>query len=72
MSEPLLKIRGLKIEGRCRREHGTPSSTAVDLDVEKGEVLGLIGESGAGKSTIGLGLLWVTPVTAFGISEWVC
>ncbi|MEM6549134.1 MAG: ABC transporter ATP-binding protein [Pseudomonadota bacterium] len=51
--ELLLKIRGLKIEGRADHEwieivHG------VDIDLHKGEVLGLIGESGAGKSTIGL------------------
>ncbi|KEJ89862.1 ABC transporter ATP-binding protein [Sulfitobacter donghicola] len=58
MSEPLLKVRGLKIgatifpPGEKSREieivHG------VDFDLEAGKVLGLIGESGAGKSTIGL------------------
>ena len=49
----LLKIRDLRIEGYSDEEwieivHG------VDLTLHKGEVLGLIGESGAGKSTIGL------------------
>ncbi|MGB5865398.1 MAG: ABC transporter ATP-binding protein [Sulfitobacter sp.] len=58
MTEPLLKVRGLKIgatiypPGEKSREieivHG------VDFDLEAGKVLGLIGESGAGKSTIGL------------------
>ena len=58
MTETLLKVRGLKIgatiypPGEKSREieivHG------VDFDLEKGKVLGLIGESGAGKSTIGL------------------
>ncbi len=58
MNEPLLKVRGLKIgatifpPGEKSREieivHG------VDFDLEAGKVLGLIGESGAGKSTIGL------------------
>jgi peptide/nickel transport system ATP-binding protein len=58
MTEPLLKVRGLKIgatiypPGEKSREidivHG------VDFDLEPGKVLGLIGESGAGKSTIGL------------------
>ena len=58
MTEPLLKVRGLKIgatiypPGEKARDieivHG------VDFDLAPGKVLGLIGESGAGKSTIGL------------------
>ncbi|WP_420861831.1 ABC transporter ATP-binding protein [Algirhabdus cladophorae] len=53
MSDQLVKIRGLKIEGRSD-ETWNPIIKGVDLDLNKGEVLGLIGESGAGKSTIGL------------------
>jgi len=53
MSEPLLKIRNLWIEGRSD-ETWNPIINGVDLELNKGEVIGLIGESGAGKSTIGL------------------
>ncbi len=49
----LLEIRGLKIEGESD-EVWRPIVKGVDLTLKRGEVLGLIGESGAGKSTIGL------------------
>ena len=49
MTQQLLKIRGLKIEGKSD-EVWTPIVNGIDLDLQKGEVLGLIGESGAGKS----------------------
>ncbi len=48
----LLKIRDLKIEGYSD-ETWVPIIKGVDLTLHRGEVLGLIGESGAGKSTIG-------------------
>ena len=48
----LLKIRGLKIEGYSD-EKWIPIIKGIDLTLHRGEVMGLIGESGAGKSTIG-------------------
>ncbi|MEO0910323.1 MAG: ATP-binding cassette domain-containing protein, partial [Pseudomonadota bacterium] len=55
----LVKVRGLKIEGRSD-EKWMQIVNGVDLDLNKGEVLGLIGESGAGKSTVGLAAMGFT------------
>ena len=61
MSELLLDVRDLKIEATVHPP-GEPSREVTIVDgvsftLEKGRVLGLIGESGAGKSTIGLAAL---------------
>jgi peptide/nickel transport system ATP-binding protein len=49
----LLEIKGLRIEGQSE-DVWHEIVKGVDLTLRRGEVLGLIGESGAGKSTIGL------------------
>ncbi|MGR3837147.1 MAG: ABC transporter ATP-binding protein [Cognatishimia sp.] len=58
MSEPLLKVRDLKIGATIyppgQKPHDIEIVHGVSFDLERGKVLGLIGESGAGKSTIGL------------------
>ena len=59
MTQQLLKIRGLKIEGKSD-EVWNPIVNGIELDLKKGEVLGLIGESGAGKSTVGLAAMGFT------------
>ena len=46
----ILNIKGLRLESIA----GNVIVDSVDLNLKKGEVLGLIGESGAGKSSIGL------------------
>ena len=50
--EILLEIKNLYIDG-FTGEQWVPIIKGVDLELHKGEVLGLIGESGAGKSTMG-------------------
>lgn len=55
----LLDIRGLRVEFPSRRGH-VVAVRDLTVTVEPGEILGIVGESGAGKSTIGnavIGLL---------------
>ncbi|OJY25530.1 MAG: ABC transporter [Rhodobacterales bacterium 65-51] len=58
MPETLLDVRGLVIEATSYPPGEPPKDVTlvhgVSFTLEKGKVLGLIGESGAGKSTIGL------------------
>ncbi|WP_420584620.1 ABC transporter ATP-binding protein [Ruegeria sp.] len=58
MSDPILKVRDLKIGATVyppgEKPHDIEIVHGVSFDLAPGKVLGLIGESGAGKSTIGL------------------
>ena len=58
MADTLLEVKNLRIEATSYPPGEAPKKiTIVDdvsLTLAKGKVLGLIGESGAGKSTIGL------------------
>jgi peptide/nickel transport system ATP-binding protein len=52
MTEPVLSIRNLQVEFKTRR-HTLRAIDGISLDIAKGEVLGVVGESGAGKSVTG-------------------
>ncbi|HZG94066.1 MAG TPA: oligopeptide/dipeptide ABC transporter ATP-binding protein [Mycobacteriales bacterium] len=67
----LLEVRGLKVHFPIRRgvvierQVGAVKAVdGVDLDLDPGETLGLVGESGCGKTTVGRAILRLVDVTA--------
>ena len=67
MAEPMLEVRDLHVyfalrQALLRRALGERAEVlravdGVDLDIAKGEALGLVGESGCGKSTLGRAII---------------
>jgi peptide/nickel transport system ATP-binding protein len=56
MSKPVLSVRNLRVEFVTR--HGVLRAIDdISFDIAKGEVLGVVGESGAGKSVTGLAVI---------------
>lgn len=69
-NEPILKVSDLKVHFPqfagvvMRKQVGSVRAVdGVSFEVRKGETLGLVGESGCGKSTTGLAVLRMTPIT---------
>jgi peptide/nickel transport system ATP-binding protein len=56
MTEPVLSVRNLEVEFATRRST-LRAIDGVSFDIAKGEVLGVVGESGAGKSVTGLAVI---------------
>ncbi len=75
--EPLIAVRDLEVhfairKGALSRVVGRSSGVVkavdgVNLDLRRGEVLGLVGESGSGKSTLGRALLGLVGATGGSI-----
>jgi oligopeptide transport system ATP-binding protein len=70
-NDVLLTVRGLKVHFPIekgllfRRKVGSVRAVdGVDLDIRRGEALGLVGESGCGKSTTAMAIAQLQPVTA--------
>lgn len=67
MPQPLLSVRDLSIAYQARRGQ-VQAVRNISFDIERGESMALIGESGSGKTTVGLGLMHLLPSTAHVLS----
>ncbi len=60
MTGPILEIKGLKTEFQTRKGI-VRAVDGVDLALQKGETLGVVGESGCGKSVMALSIMRLVP-----------
>lgn len=64
MKQPLLAIRDLKVHFKLSGGRLVKAVDGMSLDINQGETLGLVGESGCGKSTFGRALLRLVEPTS--------
>lgn len=70
MNTPLLQVRGLSVDYRVPgrtllgRSRILAAVSDVSFDLQRGETLGIVGESGCGKSSLARGILGLVPLAS--------
>jgi peptide/nickel transport system ATP-binding protein len=68
MTSALLEVRDLQVAFTRRREPDTVAVDGVSFDVAPGQVIGLVGESGCGKSVTSLAIMRLLPARGVRVS----
>jgi peptide/nickel transport system ATP-binding protein len=68
MTSPLLEVRDLRVAFRRRGEPDTVAVDGVSFDVAAGQVVGLVGESGCGKSVTSMAIMRLLPARGVQVS----
>ncbi len=63
MADPILRVTGLTMHYRTRQGE-VKAVDGVSFDLERGQVLGLVGESGCGKTSVAMSLMKLLPDNA--------
>jgi peptide/nickel transport system ATP-binding protein len=64
---PLVAVRDLAVRYR-RKGQAVTALDGIDLDWQRGEILGLVGESGCGKTTLGRAIVGLEPLSGGDVS----
>jgi peptide/nickel transport system ATP-binding protein len=64
LEDVLLRVENLVMEFPAKRGRVVHAVSGISFDIAKGETLGLVGESGCGKSTTGRAILQLPPPTS--------
>jgi peptide/nickel transport system ATP-binding protein len=68
MTAPLLEVRDLRVAFQRRGEPDTVAVDGVSFDVAPGQVVGLVGESGCGKSVTSMAIMRLLPARGVRVS----
>lgn len=69
MTVPLLSLENVTVRFPIGRRRNVTAVDNVDLELREGETVGLIGESGSGKSTVARAAMGLVPI-AEGTVRW--